>query len=59
MFYFLLDFEADIQGMAEVDKQTMVYITLEALLQIFDIVNSINVRSNSLSPGHFLVTCNL
>ena len=46
MFYFLLDFEAKIQGMAEVDEQTIVYITLEALLQISDTVNSIYVRSH-------------
>ena len=46
MFYFLLDFEAKIQGMAEVDEQTIVYITLEALLPISDTVNSIYVRSH-------------
>ena len=36
MFYVLLDFEANIQGMAEVDEHITVYITLEALLQRFE-----------------------
>ena len=46
MFHFLLDFEADIQDMAEVDEQTIVYNTLKALLQRFDTINSIFVRSH-------------
>ena len=51
MFHFLLDYEADIQHMAEADEQNTVYITLEALLQRFGTINPIYVRSHLLSPG--------
>lgn len=49
MYYVLLDLEANIQGMAKVDEQIIVYITLEALLQGFDAINSIYVRSHLIS----------
>ena len=54
MFYILLDFEANIQGMAEVDEQIIVYITLEALLHRFDAVNSIYVCSHLFIFWSFL-----
>ena len=55
MFHCLLDFEANIQGMAEMDEKTIVYITLETLvLQRSDAVNSIYVRSHLFIFQSFL-----
>ena len=54
MYHVLLDLEANIQGMAEVDGQIIVYITLEALLQRFGAINSIYVRSHLFISRSFL-----
>ena len=54
MYHVLLNLEANIQGMAKVDEQIIVYITLEALLQGFDAINSIYVRSRLLISRSFL-----